>query len=82
MFIFSRARQSVYPLTSGGTGTIGFSGGSCTNCGVAMDAVHNKALIGLSIGGAGGFQFLNLATSVFEPAFKSQAPASRFRKTR
>ena len=24
-------------LTSGGTSTIGFSGGSCTNCGVAMD---------------------------------------------
>jgi hypothetical protein len=63
------------PLTSGGTGTISFSGGSCTNCGVAMDAVHNKAVIGLSIGGVGGFQFLNLATSVFEPAFKSLAPA-------
>lgn len=62
------------PLTSGGTGTVGFSGGSCTNCGVAMDAVHNKAVIGLSVGGVGGFQFLNLATSVFEPAFKSQSP--------
>lgn len=62
-------------LTSGGSGTISFSGGICTNCGVAMDAVHNKAVIGLSIAGAGGFQFLNLATSAFEPAFKSQAPA-------
>ena len=70
------------PLTSAGTGTISFSGGSCTNCGVAMDAVHNKALIGLSIGGVGGFQFLNLATSVFEPAFKSQGQGGRFRKTR
>jgi hypothetical protein len=62
------------PLTSGATGTISFSGGSCTNCGVAMDAVHNKALISVSVGGVGGFQFLNLATSVFEPAFKSLAP--------
>jgi hypothetical protein len=62
------------PLTSGATGTIGFSGGSCTNCGVAMDAVHNKAVISVSVGGVGGFQFLNLATSVFEPAFKSLAP--------
>lgn len=58
-------------LTSGGSGSIGFSGGSCTNCGVAMDAVHNKALIGLSVGGAGGFQFLNLGTQAFEPAFAS-----------
>src|SRR5450631_3270253 len=50
-------------VTSAGTLTIGFSGGSCTNCGVAMDAVHNKAVIGLSIAGAPGFQFLDLATS-------------------
>ncbi len=61
-------------LTSGGSGTISFSGGSCTNCGVAMDAAHNKAVIGLSIAGAKGFQFLNLATTptpTFEPAFSS-----------
>ncbi|WGJ13718.1 hypothetical protein QEV83_13615 [Methylocapsa sp. D3K7] len=64
-------------VTSSGTGTIGFSGGSCTNCGVAIDAVHNKALIGLSISGAGGFQFLNLATQTFEPAFNSQSPAKQ-----
>lgn len=58
-------------LTSSGSGFIGFSGGSCTNCGVAMDATHNKAVIGLSIAGAPGFQFLNLGTSSFEPAFTS-----------
>jgi hypothetical protein len=58
-------------LTSAGSGFIGFSGGSCTNCGVAMDAIHNKAAIGLSVAGAPGFQFLNLATSTFEPAFAS-----------
>ena len=39
-------------FTSGGSRTISFSGGSCTNCGVAMDAVHNHAVIGLSIAGA------------------------------
>jgi hypothetical protein len=53
-------------LTSGGSGSIGFSGGSCTNCGVAMDAVHNRVAIGLSIASTPGFQFLNLATSTFE----------------
>ena len=37
-----------------------------------MDATHNKAVIGLSLGGAPGFQFLNLGTSPsFEPAFTS-----------
>jgi hypothetical protein len=59
-------------LTSGGSGTIGFSGGACTNCSVVMDAVHNKAAIGLSIAGAPGFQFLDLgATPAFETAFAS-----------
>jgi hypothetical protein len=58
-------------LTSGGSGSIFFSGGACTNCGVAMDATHNKALIGLSDGGAPGFQFLDLGSSTFEPAFAS-----------
>jgi hypothetical protein len=59
-------------LTSGGSGALGFSGGSCTNCGVAMDATHNKAVIGLSIAGVPGFQFLDLGTSPsFEPAFTS-----------
>jgi len=66
------------PLTSGATGTLNFSGGSCTNCGVAMDATHNKALLGLSVGGLGGFQFLNLATNTFEPAFASMAPGGPF----
>ena len=58
-------------LTSAGSGIIHFSGGSCTNCGVAIDAIHNKAAIGLSVAGVPGFQFLNLGTSLFEPAFAS-----------
>jgi hypothetical protein len=58
-------------LTSGGSGLIRFSGGSCTNCGVAMDATHGRALIGLSVAGAPAFQFLDLATSTFQPPFAS-----------
>lgn len=61
-------------LTSGATGTIGFSGGACTNCGVAMDAVHNRAAIAMSIGNAPGFQILNIGTG-FEPPFVSPAGA-------
>ena len=61
-------------LASGGSGTIAFSGGRCTNCGVTIDAIHSKAAIGLSVGGAPGFQILDLGSSpTFEPPFKSPA---------
>ena len=60
-------------LTSGGSGTISFSGGSCTNCGVSMDSLHNRALIGLSNGGVPSFQFLNLATNAFGSVIASPA---------
>lgn len=67
------------PLTSSGSGLLFFSGGNCTNCGIAMDATHNRAVIGLSLAGGGGFQFLNLgATPAFEPAFTSKAPSGFF----
>src|SRR6185369_8804631 len=66
---------SPNPLTSGGSGFIFFSGGNCTNCGVVMDATHNKAVLALSVGAVGGFQFLNLGTSSFEPPFASMAPS-------
>lgn len=63
-------------LSTSGSGTISFSGGSCTNCGVAMDATHNKAVVALSLSGTGGYQYLDLGTVTFEPAFPSPAPAS------
>jgi len=60
-------------LTSGGSGTTSFSGGSCTNCSVVVDSLHNQAVIGLSTASGAGFQFLNLATTppAFGTAFKS-----------
>lgn len=54
-------------LTSSGSGTTSFSGGSCTNCSVVMDSKHNQAVIGLSTASGAGFQILNLATT--PPAF-------------
>jgi hypothetical protein len=60
-------------LTSGGSGTISFSGGSCTNCGVGMDSLHNRALIGLSNGGTPSFQFLSLGTNTFGSLIASPA---------
>jgi hypothetical protein len=68
-------------LTDSGVGLAAFSGGACTTCGVAMDATHDKAVLTLNVGPGnlvGGFQYLDLSTSTFEPAFASQAPASGF----
>src|SRR5580700_1341017 len=55
-------------VTSGATSTQSFSGGSCMNCGVVVDSTTNKALItiGLSSGGPGGYQFLDLTGNTFE----------------
>lgn len=58
-------------LSSGGSGTIDFSGGSATNTGVAIDATHNRAVIGESVGGLPGFQFLDLNSDTFLPPFTS-----------
>jgi hypothetical protein len=63
---------SPNPLASAGSGIIQFSGGACTNCGVMMDAIHNRAAIALSVAGSPGFQFLDLGPSpTFEPPFTS-----------
>jgi hypothetical protein len=61
-------------LTSGATGTQAFSGGSCSNCGVVVDSSVNKALItiGITTGGPGAYQFLDLAGT---PAFEAPIPA-------
>jgi hypothetical protein len=71
------ATPTVTTLSSAGSGTISFSqDSSCTNCGVAMDSVHNKAVIALSLNGSGGYQYLDLngVVPTIEPAFRSQAP--------
>jgi hypothetical protein len=62
-------------LTDGGSGTINFSGGAPTTSGVAMDATHNRAVIGLSVGGQPGFQFLDLSSNTFAPPFTSPSGA-------
>jgi len=59
-------------LTSGANDLAFFSGGDCRNCGVAINAVTNTAIIpmGLTPTGNGfdsgsGFQFLDLGTNTF-----------------
>ena len=61
-------------LTSGLTGTAGFSGGSCNNCGVAINALTNTAAIAggapATLGGGDGVQMLNLNNNTFQTPFK------------
>src|SRR5947207_903495 len=57
-------------LTSGATGNASFSGGSCQNCGVAINQVTNTAAITMSLlnsPSGTGIQFLNLGTNTFSP---------------
>jgi hypothetical protein len=66
-------------LTSGLTGTASFSGGSCQNCGVAINALSNTAAIagGLSGSPSGdGVQILNLSSNTFQPPFSMQQRVS------
>jgi hypothetical protein len=62
-------------VTSGATASQSFSGGSCMNCGVVVDSTTNKALItiGLTTGGPGGYQFLDLTPT--PPTFEAPIPA-------
>lgn len=70
-------------LQSSGKGLIGFSGGDCTNCAVAMDPINHWAMIGLSLNGTAGkvngqpgFQILDLTgpgAPSFEPPVVSPA---------
>lgn len=58
-------------LTSGSNTTAGFSGGSCHNCGVALNANNNTAAINMGLVGAtdGGVQILDLNTNTFQTPF-------------
>jgi hypothetical protein len=63
-------------LTSSSNGTAGFSGGVCNNCGVAVNAANNTAVINMGVvGGPGtsgdGVQIVNLTTNTFSPAFET-----------
>jgi hypothetical protein len=65
-------------LTSSGSGMAMYFEGNCTNCGVTMDPIRNRAVIGVNLSAAppvAGFQILNLGRSPkWEDPFPSQAP--------
>jgi hypothetical protein len=68
----------IHTLTSSSDATAGFSGGSCNNCGVAIDALTNTAVIAGGFSGASGdgLQLLNLATNTFSAPFPSSFSVS------
>jgi hypothetical protein len=65
-------------LTSGSNTTAGFSGGSCNNCGVALNANNNTAVINMGVTGGvdGGVQVLNLNTNTFGAPFPMKQDVS------
>jgi hypothetical protein len=68
-------------LTSGLTGTASFSGGSCHNCGVAINALSNTAAIAggappPTVGSGDAVQILNLSSNTFQTPFKMQRSVS------
>ncbi len=56
-------------IKSGSSAYAGFSGGDCENCGVAVNAANNTAVIGMGLTGGAGVQVLNLTTNTFNTAF-------------
>jgi len=60
------------PLTSGASGFTSFSGGSCLNCGVAVNALTNQAVIAMAHSGSPSgtaLQTLDLNTNTFAAPF-------------
>jgi len=62
-------------LTDGGSGTVSFSGGDCTTCGVVVDSSSNTAVIGVALGSDSGFQFLNLSNNSLATPISAQNAA-------
>jgi hypothetical protein len=57
-------------LTSGASGSANFTGGTCQNCGVAIDAASNRAILEVALAGSpsgSGVQILNLSNDTFNP---------------
>jgi len=64
--------NTLTTITSGSNTYKGFSGGSCENCGVAINASNNTAVIGMGVNGGSsgsGVQVLNLANNTFNAPF-------------
>ena len=63
-YLINRTTLALTTLTSIGSGTESFSGGSCTNCNSIADPVTDSGIVGLSLssGVSAGYQFFNLTS--------------------
>lgn len=63
-------------LTSGGSGTASFTGGSCTTCNAVADPVLDAGIVGVSLasGSQVGYQFFNLSAG--STGFLATVPGS------
>ena len=69
--------STLTTITSGSNTFADFSGGSCNNCGVAINPSNNTAVIAMGLvggapgeyGGTSGIQVLNLSGNTFNTAF-------------
>jgi hypothetical protein len=90
VYVFTPPALSPSTLQSAASGMSTFFGGQCMTCAVTMDAVHNKALLSLSLlvppasspttalaasTATSGFQYIDLGEKPQpETAFRSEAP--------
>lgn len=61
-------------LTSGGTAPQSFSGGQCTTCNVAIDPLHNRALLSIGTATGAALQPLDLQTRTLGTPFPVGQP--------
>ena len=69
VYVYNALGALTHTLTSGANGFTSFSGGSCKNCGVAINALTNQAVINMGYTpspSASALQVLDLATKTFQ----------------
>jgi len=62
-YLINRSTLTAFTLTSAGSGTQSFTGGSCTNCNAIADPVTDFGIVGISLssGNSAGYQFFSLS---------------------
>jgi hypothetical protein len=70
VYVLNAAGGLTHTLASGSNAGTSFSGGTCQNCGVAINALTNQAVINMGLTpspSASGLQVLDLSTKTFQP---------------
>jgi hypothetical protein len=75
---FIKGTSLTGAVTSAASGSVGFTGGSCTNCNAMADPVLNIGIIGMSLssGSRAGFQSFDLGSGAGGPIVQAPGNAS------